>query len=409
MAIRLNRYWLLHVAFTLYIVIIFTKSPILFTDPRFWAEEGVVFFPVCQNGGFIECMSYLHLGSYQLLANLAVYLSTKVPLAAAPSVTSFMALALQMVVVAQLVTFTKAYRLLTAVALLLVAAWALLPQIFEVGMSATNMQWNAGVSVLLIFAMPLEWLTERWRVAALWCLLCGLSGVPAVLFAPLFFLRAILERSARILSIGMTLAACAAMQAALFHIYAMPLPTRTYSVDPIILGVPILLQTIVSPIATIDFADAVGKAIASGQEGALFGALAISLFILALLASNARANGIVWLLLLAWAFVTLIQSFGGIRQDLFLSGYLGGRYFLTGTLAVCLISALGTAPSPLGSLSTFVLVLICVAGAVNVRSGAVQSMLSGPSWSEQVGKCQAAAHCTITVWPGSPWIVHAVN
>ena len=199
------------------------------------------------------------------------------------------------------------------------------------------------------------------------------------------------------------------MQAALIHIYALPTPLRAYSRDPIVLGVPIFLQTIVSPVASIDFADAVGKAIASEQRGALFGALGIGLGILVLLVSGARAHGIVWLLLLAWAFVTLVQSFGGLEAHNFLSGWAGGRYFLTGALAICLIVALGTASSALRSPSTLILVMICVAGVIDLSSRDVQGFLSGPSWSEQVRNCGASGHCTITVWPGSPWVVEVVN
>jgi hypothetical protein len=407
--VRESSSWLLPTALAIYVAILFAKAPTLFVDPRFWAEEGTSFFPACQKGGLAARLSYLHFGTYQFLANAAVYLSTKVPLALAPLVTSFLALALQMVVVAQLVMFANAYRLSTLVAVLLVAAWALLPQMFEVGMSATNMQWVAGASVLLIFAMPLEWLTERWKGAAIWCVICGFSGVPAVLFAPLFFLRALLERSEKVLAIGVMLAACAAVQAALIHIYALPDPNRAYSRDPILLGVPIFLQTILSPIASIDFADAVGKAIASGQRGALIGALGTGLGILALVVSGARANHIVWLLLLAWAFLTLVQSFGGLAAHNFLSGCAGGRYFLTGALAICLIVALGTASSALRSPSTLILVMICVCGVVDLRSRVVRVMLSGPSWSEQVRNCDASGHCLITVWPGSPWIVDVVN
>jgi hypothetical protein len=406
--VRESSSWLLPTALAIYVAILFAKAPTLFVDPRFWAEEGTRFFPACQKGGLAACVSYLHLGTYQFLANAAVYLSTKVPLALAPLVTSFLALALQMVVVAQLVMFANAYRVPIMVAVLLVAAWALLPQMFEVGMSATNMQWVAGASVLLIFAMPLEWLTQRWKGAAIWCVICGLSGVPAVLFGPLFFLRALLERSEKVLAIGVMLAACAAVQAALIHSYALPTPLRVYSREPIVLGVPIFLQTIVSPVASIDFADVVGKAIASEQRGALFGALGIGLGILALLVSSAR-DRIVWLLLLAWAFVTLVQSFGGMEAHYFLSGWVGGRYFLTGALTICLIAALGTVSSALRSPSTLILVTICVAGVVDLSSTDVRAMLSGPSWSEQVRNCGASGHCTITVWPGSPWVVDVVN
>ena len=273
---RENKYWLLALAIFIYVAIVFTKAPTLFTDPRFWAEEGVVFFPRCQKGGFIECISYLHLGSYQLLANVAVYLSTKVPLVFAPSVTSFFALALQTVVAAQLFILAKAYRLSTAVALLLWSAWALLPQTFEVDMSATNMRWNAGASVLLIFAMPLEWLTERWKVCCdlvpdlrpLWRASRGLCAASSS-FARFSRGRRrswlLPRRWWLVLGCRQRWSVCTLCQTR---------PENTVRIQSFY-GFRSSLQTIISPIASIDFAELVGKAIKSGQGGALFGALGI--------------------------------------------------------------------------------------------------------------------------------------
>ena len=100
-------------------------------------------------------MGHVHAGSYQLLMNIFVYLTNAVSVAQAPTVTTYLSLLVHVAVVAQIVVFCEAYKLPRHIMLLLVTAWALLPQTYEVWATALNVQWVLGVSVLFIFVIML--------------------------------------------------------------------------------------------------------------------------------------------------------------------------------------------------------------------------------------------------------------
>jgi hypothetical protein len=103
------------------------KSPHIFKHPRFWAEEGSRFYAHCQGGSFWHCMEYVHGDSYHLLANTLVSLAAAASVEDAPAVTTYLAFAVELAVVVQIVLFCSEYRLSPLIAALLVAAWAMLP------------------------------------------------------------------------------------------------------------------------------------------------------------------------------------------------------------------------------------------------------------------------------------------
>ena len=57
--------------------IIFFRNPILFTEPRFWAEEGSVYFSSAFHSTWIVSLFQPHLGYLSLIPNIATIIAAK--------------------------------------------------------------------------------------------------------------------------------------------------------------------------------------------------------------------------------------------------------------------------------------------------------------------------------------------
>jgi hypothetical protein len=395
----------------LFLTIAFLKSPEIFMHPRFWAEEGTIFYTNFLHLSVLKSIIFIKSGSLQILTNATVYLSTKVPVALAPAVTTYSALALHLVVVFQLALFARAHGLAKTVAILLVTTWALLPQTYEVWLSATNAQWITGVSVLMFLSMPSHWIGRHWKGGAAWCLVCGLSGVPSTLPAPVFFIRSLIERSFPIAVLASVLSADAVVQLAILVRIG---ESRPYLLDPSVLFVPLFLQSVLSPVLSADIVDRIGYSILNSNSkvavisvmGTVIGGLGIMGFATVAAYAGSRKY-YVWLILVAWLIVTIIENFGSLDPQHQFSGWLGGRYFLLGSFCLCLLLAWGTMAEQafFRFVSAGLLSAIVVSGVYTAAfSSWTEVMRHGPSWRKQIEMCRPRYTCEIRVWPGS-WVL----
>lgn len=88
--------WLLGVTVVLFLI--YYRSPILFLEPRFWAEEGQGYFSFAFSHSILESLFAPHYGYYGLIQNLGGILATFVPLEYAPLVTTCLAGLIQLLV-----------------------------------------------------------------------------------------------------------------------------------------------------------------------------------------------------------------------------------------------------------------------------------------------------------------------
>jgi hypothetical protein len=398
----------------LFIAILYWRSPSLFRDPRFWADEASHYYTACK--ALVVCFKVHHLASYQVFANVFVYLAEKVPILWAPAVTTYLSLILHIVVIAQIVQFARACDLSRIVTILMVTAAAIVPQMIEVALTATNAQWVAGVSMLFVFVMPSEWLRRYWRGLAVWCAICGLSGVPATITGPVFGIRALVERSRPILILAAALGAGAALQFILLMKFEAG-SLRSYPHDPIVLGMPLILQTVLAPLFSADFATALGEVIA-GQRGAkgttLLGTIVAGLGLVAIIFAAARSGlrgSLVSWTLFAWILVTVVQTFGAIAPELNLSGWVNARYYFFGSMCLVVMLAWGSKARNfvLRAIALGLLGSITVSGIATSRmSGWSQFFLNGQSWSEQINACPVGITCRVVLWPKA-WTVDIIK
>ena len=313
--------------------------------PRLWAEEGVYYYSSLQTDSFIAPMSLIVRGNFQLLTNWIAYLATIVPAIYAAYITTYCAL-LVLVIFIRLVGLLAVQRnwspLLSVV---IVANLALLPQGYEIYLTATNVQWVCSVSVLLIFILDVENLTIFHKKCFYFLvLISGFTGVCSVMLAPMLLLRGYLSNSRFHFNVGLILAGCAAFH--IFIILGNLHQDRVFPTDIFTLTFPLILQSIFSPLIGAGVVDQ-GLALLNKVERAWVYFILVYLISLCLAAftvisarSSIKDKQLALMIFVAWIYISILNVIGSIGDPSgLISGWGGGRYFYLG--AVCFIILLG--------------------------------------------------------------------
>jgi len=175
-------------------LLILLRDPALFTQPRFWAEEAVIYFRTAWLQPTWVAMVEPHQGYFSLFANLAGVIATGVPIEHAPAVTTLLAAMAQLAIVGAIVIAdapglrTWAQKAWATVATLVVGATG------EIWLTTINTQhWLP----LLIFVILIDDKTSpaKCRLWYLAAALAGLSGVAANFLGPLFLARYLHRRN----------------------------------------------------------------------------------------------------------------------------------------------------------------------------------------------------------------------
>ena len=172
------------------------RAPDLFLHPRFWAEEGGLYFGTLQNVAPLKGLVRVFNGNYQLLTNVFVELSMHVPLRAAPLVTTMLSMGLALVCAWMIGRVLLARGCSLPVVSAACAMFALQPAGYEVFLTATNVQWVTSVIALMICVWedkPARSVGAGVLYASL--VICGLTGTTTCILLPLFVIGAVYRRS----------------------------------------------------------------------------------------------------------------------------------------------------------------------------------------------------------------------
>lgn len=171
------------------LAIIVLRCPPLLTAPRFWAEEGQIYFASAWNRGFWTSLGATQLGYYALVPNVAAAVATLVPLERAPFVTTAFALGVQLLPSAVVLTGTSWMwstlnrRLVIAVAIQLLSP-------FETWLTTIAAQfWLCVVAFLILEDTGDGGGVRRWSHRILLAL-GGLTGVTSCFLTPFFVWKA---------------------------------------------------------------------------------------------------------------------------------------------------------------------------------------------------------------------------
>lgn len=394
----------------------FLRAPKLIISPRMWFEEVSWFYPELVGQGLTHAVLLIYRENYQILTNVIVYAATLLPIEYAAYVTAYAAVLVQMIAACLLGFVMEGYGIRNWLALPLACVWACLPEGYEVFATATNIQWVCSISMLFILVAPFRSMSRGGRAALyIWCLACGLTGLPSAMLCWAFLLRAWWVRNAGTphLAVGLILTACIVLQTAVLFTHHPP-EARHFTLNPGLLVVPGFLQTGLTPLLGADIVEAAAVRINTdpAQKSAILFAvclIASSVFIMAgRLAWNSAASRATILLLCAiWIGVTLINTFGAIGNPVSLVSALhNGRYFLMGIMCFVLLLTLATTSSDTlaRQISVYLICFLAVMSAGEVALTPWNWLLFrfGPSWQELVDSCHGTRPCTVSIfkdWP----------
>lgn len=381
----------------------FAKTPTVFSEPRFWGEEGSVFFRALQDVSFLDAATYTYRGSILLPTSLSVWLAAQLPLAFAPTVTTYLGFVVQVSVAALLGLWAHDRGVGRLALLLLVGAWAFLPPTYETWASATNMQWNFAVALLLVLLLRGERLERRrwlWRGLAL---IAGLSGVVSCMLAPSFVQAGL--RSRQHLWIGLILGACATLQIAV--LMAAGSAGRPMVISPGLVIAAWGIKCVLLPFAGANLGAMALHALPSTALLLAFPLIGAAGVQAAYVALTPSGKAQFWLLAPASVIVTALSVFGTLGDPLGSLALLGNlRYFLFGSVALCLLLSLVMQNQRWAWVPASLLAAVSLVGIADRGfAPAYRQFVEGPSWSAQLETCQRRP-CEVRIWPDVPgWIL----
>ncbi|MBK8166432.1 MAG: hypothetical protein IPK64_10805 [bacterium] len=380
-----------------FLAVSFYKMRAYGLDGRFWAEEGRDFFPALIGSEAWRGIVFLYNGHLELATNLVVTLATRVELASAPLVTTWLSWAVQALPVGLLIHARGLIGLSSPRALLFVFATAALPQSAEVWANSINLHFHLALLAGLIALLPTMGGRAAWGLRAL-LLAAGLGGIPPNALLPVFVWRASRERSReRGIQAGV-LGVTTVLQLVLLAAQGFDLQGRDSVTSPLLLWMALLAQHVVSPLLGMRLSGPVigwFDVLHGGGGTAWALALALSAASLAFMARVARRGPDTARAALAaagsLAVFCVLTSLG--NREVLVSTDVGGRYFYAPNLLllVCLLLAVPPVRAPGWRLAVLVWVLFALPG--------LKVYLGGPPWPEALARARQAEATRIELWP----------
>src|SRR6185312_3797584 len=130
------------------ILIILIREIRLVAMPRFWAEEGALFYVFAYNHSFLENLTTIHVGYYTLFNVLVSSFSVLFPLKYAPYFTTYLGLAIQIISLA-IIVFCKSEWWNTTLKKVLISIVVVIISPPELWINTTNSHFYFGLITLL--------------------------------------------------------------------------------------------------------------------------------------------------------------------------------------------------------------------------------------------------------------------
>ena len=402
--------WMLLACFALLVIF---RIPQAWVHGRFLDEEATVFLAYAWHRPWLDALFRPFAGYWNVGANATTLLVVGlvkggvVPLERAPYLTMLMALAVQLLPAALILTGRASWlaRRPAVIAALLIVAIA--PGTEEVFLNVLHIQFHLALCVALILALD----TPRRRIVRIGygalLFLAPLCGPGAIVFLPLFALRGLIDRDRRRLAQGAAFSAGAAVQLLLFY---GANPMRGHLLDPGTIAAVLLVRLVAMPALGFNKANLIATAIYDSQGAGGTGwwwsvAAAILLFGALIVVAARRRDAAIWLVLSSLSIGAASFGFGMVilhRFDLFSTG-AGQRYnFLPLVLLGLALVALAMRPGTKGRpVYAFLCLLMLFTGAYRYPRPIAQ-LSRGPSWPAEVAAWRRDHRHPLAVWP-EPW------
>ena len=400
-------------------VIMALRAPLLLRQPRFWAEEGKVYFAYAYAAdGIWRALLAPHQGYYHLFANLATVLALLVPVRHAPMVTTLLAFAAQALPLA-IVLWGKAplWRTLPK-SIVAVAIILLTPSSGECWLNSINSQFYLALSAaLLLLEKTPKTPWRRWSYRGILAL-ASLSGPVTAFLTPLFVLRAWAHRSNREAGTQAWIVGAGAMLQLGIVLTSLESPpegaVRFAGLGPANLLAVILNRTVVMPLASSHAAQWASERLVQAHEAGADGAMTLAL----MLALVALGTFLCWkqpprqryllaasLLMTTLSTISALISPGQTKWVLVSPGAAIRYYYAPSVLFMLAVwGRVDPQPKrwrhPASLLVALALAVSLVLGAVDYRS-LMWPFVSAdwPVWQDQVTIWETRPGYRLEIWP----------
>lgn len=414
--------------FALGLGVIILRFPLLLTQPRFWAEEGVFYFAkayaLAGSPAWHTAFFQVQRGYFSLWPNIATTLAANFfPLEYAPLITTLSALFIQAAAIALMLWADSSVWRAPIIKILGCLVILFVPLSGEVWLNTVNSQFVLGViSFLILCARANPAKPSRWVYRAL-LIVAGLSGLVSTFLLPVFALAAVLERSKERLAQTLILLVCLAIQGAIM-LEAMRDPNSLMSMRGGTTWITFIATAWSQSIGLVSlgldnmraFFEIFSNTRASNPAalGSLTALLAI-LIILYLVVACANLKKQQRVIILGGYLLVITASiFGAVGDDraAFINPGFGGRYFFA-TNIFLLLMALGGLQNVMENRSAKLYQRIFGVGAGallalalfwGIRQFMPTTLASPgwPNWQQQVQKWRNDPTYAPEIWP-PPW------
>ena len=395
----------------LFALLVCLRMPDIVLEGRFWAEEGTHFFVEAWRDPPLRAVFTPFGGYLNLAASGGTVLARwLLPLADAPDATVALALACQLVPPLIVLTAADAWLRPTRVRLLAVLLILFSSNSDEIWLQTLHCQFELTLAAALVLALdtpPLGSAAFAWRLVPL--ALAPLCGPGAFALVPLFFLRALSERSAARAAEGGVIAAAALVQLVGFF---SVLPGRSNALHPVLYLCMLTVRHLAVPLLGMAHADTVADAIRAQLAASRVPLIAVLLPLLvfgglgAASVAAGRRQPALWLFAAA-AAVSLLSAYGAISQgpDM-ISAFFGERYVFVPQvlLGLGVLALAATSTGRRSELFRLVVLWLLVIGA----SGYFfpwPAIAKGPDWRTEVAAWRHDPARPLHVWP-APLVIH---
>ena len=376
------------------------RMPRILGEGRFWAEEGQTFFVNAWNLPWSEALIVSYGGYLNFCANLAGVLARHfAPLSTAPYVSTAFALLIQCIPAVVIVTSRAPWlrsRIVCIAALLIIATP---PCSAEVWLTSIHSQFHLALAAGLILSLP----TRGGVVGAMYCLTlstAALTGPASWALAPLFAIRAAIDRSPARATQALFISAALLFQLVFFF---RPMPGREIGIAPSLFGAIVLVKHIVLPFVSLHWIGD-GNPFASFSESLpLWPLLAVVLiFAVAIYAALLHFREAPIFLLLSGAAIAASGYIGAIgpKAEL-LQAVNGGRYAFVPQvlLGLALLSWGIIHQRPTRLLAQIAVVWLIVVGLSDYVPPRKWIIQTGPQWAVEVQKWHRDPNYRLQIWP----------
>ncbi|AMN41719.1 hypothetical protein [Rhodoplanes sp. Z2-YC6860] len=384
------------------------RIPKVWTEGRFWAEEGTVFFRRAWDLPWWQALFAPHANYLNIAGNAATLLAAHLTsLRGAPYVTATVAVLIQCLPVLLLVMsrdkWLQSRWVVWAAALVVVLA----PVPEEVWANSTTSYNHLALCAAVILAIETQ-SGVMGVVHGCLLLLAALSGPASWILVPLFALRAVPERSkARALQ-GLVLLAGAIIQIAFFT----TLGQRDIGTSPSVIGAIVLAKHILVPFLGHVLAEApvadLSHSFQTGSGPLWPLALVVLIFAVAVIAAATRPSQSPLWFLLASALLAGTGYLGATDRKLdLIHAWSGGRHAFAPQVLIgfALLSWTVIHRGHLRILSGVILTWIVAVGAYNYFVPPSSIFVIGPDWREEVKHWQHDPSWPVRIWPGG-WTIN---